>query len=79
MDKHGSPTVGWTRNGDPIVNRDGVQYANRKERERVLLDICETCNNELDRRFEKDAKGLVDVLVQAPMDCPLQRSVVHRW
>lgn len=65
MDKHAAPMTAWTSNGTPVVNRDGVQYAGRAERERVMLDICQTCNNELDRRFEKPAQGLVDTLVKA--------------
>jgi len=65
MDQHAAPTAAWTSNGEPIRNREGVQYAGRAQRERVLLDICEVCNNELDRRFEKPAKDLVDTVVKA--------------
>lgn len=62
MDAHAAPKGSWAVNGEPILDRDDVQYAGRAQRERVMLDICATCNNELDRRFEKPAKGLVDVL-----------------
>ena len=67
MDAHAPPSGAWTSNGKPITNRDGVQYADRVERERVMLDICEICNNELDRRFEKPAKGLIET------------AVINRW
>ena len=74
MDKHAAPMTAWTSNGSPIVNRDGLQYAGRAERERVMLDICKTCNNELDRRFEKPAQGLVDTVVKAGFAGALTRE-----
>jgi hypothetical protein len=63
LDAHSAPTGAWTSNGEPITNRDRVQYAGRSQRERVILDICGACNNELDRRFEKPSQGLVEAAV----------------
>lgn len=62
MDAKSPPTMIWTRNGEPILDRRGDPVA-PKERQRVLLDICERCNTELDRRFEKTAKAPIEELI----------------
>lgn len=52
---HGPGPHPWSRNGEPILDREGRPIA-LSQRVRVLLPACDLCNSEMDRRFEKPAK-----------------------
>jgi hypothetical protein len=64
LDAIGPPATGWSVNGMPVLNRDGVQFRNQ-HRQRVLIPACASCNSELDKRFEKPAQDVVRRLVGA--------------
>ncbi len=48
---------------DPVTKRDGKMPRRHQAIPRVKLPVCEPCNNELDRRFEKRAKPLIRALL----------------
>ncbi len=54
----------WTKSGEPIRDREGRPVV-LQERVRVQLPVCERCNGEMDRRFEKPAKEVLRRLFHA--------------
>ncbi len=58
LDRLGSPVSGWSQNEVPITDREGAQI-HPARRMRVLIPACESCNAELNRRFEVPAKPII--------------------
>lgn len=54
----------WTKNGEPILNREGQPIA-PQDRVRIQLPVCKTCNGEMNRRFEQPAKDALRRLFDA--------------
>jgi hypothetical protein len=50
------PPFKWSVNDERIRRQNG-EFVELPERVRVLIPMCRWCNGELDRRFEKPAKG----------------------
>lgn len=48
----------WSFNGEPILNRQDTPVSPR-ERVRVLLPVCISCNGVLEQRFEGPTKGVL--------------------
>lgn len=61
MDALGSPRNPWAVNSKPVLNRQG-QPIHHPTRQRVLLPVCRDCNQELNNRFEKPARPIVEAL-----------------
>lgn len=64
LDMKGRPIGGWSINGEPMLDRNDRQV-HPTERQRVFLDACRSCNQELNRRFEVPAKPIIKDLVDA--------------
>lgn len=61
MDLAGAPPRGWAVNGVPVQDREGQQI-HEAQRQRVFLNVCGSCNSEMDRLIEKPAKEPVSLL-----------------
>lgn len=56
QDRRGPGLFSWTRNGEPITNRDGDPIGPGDHRMRIMLSTCSTCNGTLAKRFEDPAR-----------------------
>ncbi|RFZ63007.1 hypothetical protein DE4576_04946 [Mycobacterium marinum] len=67
-------------NGQPLRTRAGVIRTNSKMW-RILLPLCRKCNNDLDRLFEKTAKGPVRRLLRdmQPLNDRAAVTEIARW
>ena len=54
----------WTQNGEPVRDRQGRPIA-LAEHVRILLPVCDSCNSELNRRFEEPARAALRRLFSA--------------
>lgn len=61
MDKERVPPLGWSLNGQPLLDRYGDQIKGHK-RQRIMMPVCEPCNSAMNRRIETPAMEVVGPL-----------------
>lgn len=61
MDEQGVPPLGWSLNGQPLLDRRKNQIKGDK-RQRIMMSVCDHCNGEMNRRIEVPAHRVVEPL-----------------
>lgn len=61
MDEQGVPPLGWSLNGQPLLDRGNNQIRGDK-RQRIMIPVCDHCNAEMNRRIEVPAKSVIEQL-----------------
>lgn len=61
MDEQSVPPLGWSVNGQPLLDRRKNQIKGDK-RQGIMMPVCDTCNAEMNRRIEVPAQGVVGQL-----------------